>query len=220
MRQEDYLMRLIRQFVAVLMEIRRLRAARQEYAALDTITQITARLLKVPDDGQRRSLEELFAQLSSGARMPLARDEQVALAALLHEAGEIYRAQQRRDESFRSYLRALHLMLDVTLHEPGAGLPEYAPPVETLATALHDYHLPAATYALLLRYYEQTGAYGKAEDALAAWRGAEPESRVVVELGRAFYQRLLQLSDAALEAGNLPRDEVEEGLAGLERLEL
>jgi len=40
----------------------------------------------------------------------------------------------------------------------------------------------------------------------------------MVERGRSFYARLRAKSDTDLQAGNLARDEVEEGLAQLERL--
>jgi hypothetical protein len=40
-----------------------------------------------------------------------------------------------------------------------------------------------------------------------------PPSPDLLDLGASFYQRLLDLSDDALMAGNLPRAEVEAGLA-------
>jgi len=62
------------------------------------------------------------------------------------------------------------------------------------------------------------GDFARAEDALfrvLKLIGPQPE---VLSRGRVFYQELLTLDDATLEAGNLPRDEVEESLADIERM--
>ena len=45
---------------------------------------------------------------------------------------------------------------------------------------------------------------------------AEPDNDTIKEFGITFYQRLLAQSDATLEAANLPRAEVEEGLKQLQ----
>ena len=43
----------------------------------------------------------------------------------------------------------------------------------------------------------------------------QPDSSPIVEFGIAFYERSQRRGDAALEAGNLPRAEIESGLAQL-----
>lgn len=70
----------------------------------------------------------------------------------------------------------------------------------------------------LMTFCERTGAFAAAEDALfRVLKLVGPEPQVVAH-GRAFYQRLLSLDDTTLDAGNLPRDEVEESLAELDAL--
>jgi len=59
------------------------------------------------------------------------------------------------------------------------------------------------------------GKYSQAEDALFEMIEAEDAGEGIVEQGIAFYTRLQQKSDAELLAGNLPREEVAEGLAHL-----
>jgi hypothetical protein len=46
---------------------------------------------------------------------------------------------------------------------------------------------------------------------------AEPGNAGLVEFGVSFYARLQGQSDAALAAGNLPRSELESGLAELRK---
>jgi hypothetical protein len=68
-----------------------------------------------------------------------------------------------------------------------------------------------------MQQYEQVGAFGKAEDVLFAMMESEPNEPGLVSFGIAFYQRLAGKSDVSLNDGNLPRTEVESGLAELER---
>jgi len=74
---------------------------------------------------------------------------------------------------------------------------EKAPPTPTI---LHDLWLSC----------EALGLYARAEDKLYALDALEP--LVHATPGEAFYRRLLESDDDTLEAGGLPRDEVEDGL--------
>jgi hypothetical protein len=85
------------------------------------------------------------------------------------------------------------------------------------ATALHGSPLPLETQALLMQHYERSGEFAKAEDALFAMLEAEPGNAGLVNFGASFYKRLQGQSDAALAAGNLPRSELEAGLAELRK---
>lgn len=216
MRREDYIQRLIAQFVQALLHIAGLVKAKQYQEALAAIDQTCLRLLGIRLDAVSTLSESaLFARLTFDEPAPVGRDKCLVLAALLDEARTIYAAQGRPDESYACLLQALHLMLEVALRGDGAPLPDYAPRVEDLVAALSGYALPARTNATLFHYYEQVGAYARAEDMLFAVLAAEPGNRDVVESGIAFYERLRRRSDAALRAGDLPRDEVETGLAEL-----
>ena len=66
-----------------------------------------------------------------------------------------------------------------------------------------------------MQYYEYLGEFGRAEDALFAMLEQEPANPALIDFGLAFYERLRRQTDASLEAGNLPRAEVEAGLAEL-----
>lgn len=64
----------------------------------------------------------------------------------------------------------------------------------------------------LISFYEKESSFGDAEDCL--WKaldvvGNHPQ---VLERGKFFYESCRKQADGRLEAGNLPRDEVEEGL--------
>jgi pentatricopeptide repeat protein len=71
------------------------------------------------------------------------------------------------------------------------------------------------TYAMLMRHYELAGEFGKAEDALFSMVEEEPDNLGLLDFGIGFYQRLQGKSNDALLTGNLPRVELEAGLAQL-----
>ncbi|MBO0783785.1 MAG: hypothetical protein J2P37_33660, partial [Ktedonobacteraceae bacterium] len=84
-----------------------------------------------------------------------------------------------------------------------------------LLAILEAYELPAIIKERLFAYHEQNGAYDKAENILFELLEDMPGNQELRAQGLAFYTRLLQQSDADLAAGNLPRAEIEEGLAQL-----
>lgn len=70
----------------------------------------------------------------------------------------------------------------------------------------------------LLGFAEQAGRFGEAEDALfKVLRLVGPDVRVIGR-GKAFYEALLAMDDAKLEAGNLPREEVIESYQQLAQI--
>lgn len=165
----------------------------------------------------RLSETELLARLIEGEPTQVVRQKVLVLTTLLKEAGDVAAGQNRPDESRACYLKALHLLLDTLAREDVFEFPEFVPKVELLLAALQGEVLPVRTHALLMQHYERTGAFAKAEDALFAMLEAEPDNVALIEFGLAFYQRVLTQSDAALDAANLPRAEVDEGLKELQR---
>lgn len=76
--------------------------------------------------------------------------------------------------------------------------------------------LPPNVKDQLWRYAEQTGQFAKAEDWLFALLADAPGNDDLIRRGIAVYQRLCERSDAELQAGQLPREEVLAGLAELQ----
>ena len=120
------------------------------------------------------------------------------------------------EESRQYYLKGLHLLLDTFGRNEITERPDFVPAVEAFLTGLRDAPLPVKTNAMLMRHYERTGEFAKAEDALFGMVDAGPDDIELLDFGRLLYQRLLGLGDDTLMAGNLPRAEVEAGLAELD----
>ena len=91
------------------------------------------------------------------------------------------------------------------------------PKITLLADTLQQMEGSPTLSRNLLEYYQNTGEFAKAEDALHELLDAgDPRAR---EIGMQFYQRLLFRADDDLIRGNLPREEVLEGWANLSTLQ-
>ena len=103
------------------------------------------------------------------------------------------------------------ILFNECLAEPDEKIRRHAiAEVEHFLPRLLDYEWASTD---LVRYYELTGEFGKAEDALFdLLRRVGSET---VEFGLAFYDRLLEKSDTELAAGNLPREEILEAISQL-----
>jgi tetratricopeptide (TPR) repeat protein len=211
--REDYILTWIKRYIRWLAEIAGFVKAKDYEAAIRRIDQVLRTLLEVgPDSVTDLSDGEILARLTLGELGQLVEEKCMVLAAVLKQLGMVSAALQRLDLSRDCFLKSLHLVLGLKLRGDGTELAEYVPAVEELVEALKPYELPPRTHAALTIFYEQGGTYSKAEDALFALLESAPGHADALGMGVAFYERLLALGDATLDAGGLPRAEVEAGL--------
>jgi hypothetical protein len=214
--RRDYLIRLIEQFGQ---ELRRIESLKDEEkweeagGAVDAqVKRMTgkdaATVAKLPET-------ELLALLMEGESTFGAREKAWILTLLLKESGDLAAGQDRLEEADGFYFKALHLLLKVLHGEDARDFPEFVPQVERLVETIGKDVLPVETEALLMEHYETTGQYDRAENALHAILQSDPANKDAREFGVDFYNRLKTQSDERLAAGNLPRAEVEAGLAEL-----
>jgi hypothetical protein len=214
--RRDYILRMIEEFFQALARIKSLKSARQWREADASIDQEFQRLIGMDAQNVARLSEtELLAGLIRGEATLAVPEKTLLLATLLKEAGDVFAEERRQEDSRTSYLKGLHLLLDTLGRGEVFESPQFVPKVEEFVVALGDDPLPLETEARLMQHYERTGEFGKAEDALFALLDAEPENAPLLELGISFYRRLESQSDVQLNDGNLPRAEVEAGLADL-----
>jgi hypothetical protein len=217
--RRDYIVRMIEEMGRALAQIRALRQSGRAEAARQMVDAECEKLAALGVTGILALSEtELLARVSEGQFAQTVHLRTLAVVSLLREAAEIASGEDKTEKARAIYLKALHLLLGVLAQDDPAGFPEFVPGVEAIVTALQDQPLPAQTQALLMRHYEATGQFAKAEDALYSILDEVGPDAEVIRFGRAFYERLLRRSDASLAAGNLPRDEAEEGLNELNRL--
>lgn len=212
--RRDYLLRQIEEFVAALAQMAGLGKSQQWQEASQVAgTQFRALAGADAEELLRLSDTDLLARVIEGEPTQVVESKLFMLATLFKARGDALAGEGKRNESRAYYLKGLHLLLDTFAQSQMAQRPDFLPTVEAFLIGLHEEPLPLRTNALLLRHYEQTGEYAKAEDALYAMMEVEPANGELLDFGQGFYQRLLGLGDEALVVGNLPRAEVNAGLA-------
>lgn len=140
----------------------------------------------------------------------------IALASLLCERAELYRLEGRDTDAVSVERKALTLFCEALIAEPYLRRPEYRERIDRITTSLSRERTGLGIPALhrLFHYRESVGEFARAEDILYTLRDDGTLPGLHAE-AVAFYQRLLRLPDSELEAGDLPRNEVEEALAEL-----
>ena len=214
--RRDYILRMIEEFIQALARVNALKQDQRWQEAAGAVDEEFQRLIGMGAQAVTRLTEtELLARLIRGEPTQAVRERTLILTALLKEAGDLATTQEHTEESRSCYLKGLHLLLETLAREGVSAFPDFVPRVEVFVAALHGSPLPLETQTLLMRHYERSGEFAKAEDALFAALEAEPEKAGLVDFGVSFYERLRGQSDASLAAGNLPRPELEGGLAEL-----
>jgi tetratricopeptide (TPR) repeat protein len=203
--RKDYLMRQIEMAAKVLAAILAKARSGQPLEALGMFDQayqpllgVGARLVPVLSDDQ------LLLMLKPGGvpddnRWP-------ALVRLLVTEADLYMDLDQPAEALPRYRKALLLLVEL-----GGGKPAPDPGL-AMAGRLRGFHLTVAERIDVASVYEADRHYADAEDTL--FEGLDADSAdELAEAAIAFYRRLLDKDDAELEAGNLPREEAEAGLA-------
>lgn len=218
--RQDYILEWIKRYVRWIAEITGFVQAKDHEAAIRRIDMALRTLLEVGSDSVTSLTEgEMLARMSFGGLGPAVDDKCMVIAALLKQLGIVCAEKQQLEMSRDCFVKSLHLVLGLKLREENVELADYTPTVEELAEFLKPYDLPPRTLGALMVFYEQTGRFALAENALFALIESAPGHSEPAAMGVAFYQRLLALTDKTLVAGDLPRSEIEAGLAELSKHE-
>jgi tetratricopeptide (TPR) repeat protein len=137
------------------------------------------------------------------------------LANLLQAEGDVYEGLKKPDESVSRRFKALDIQLAILTNEDPTSA-RAADAVATLLERLDEYDLAVRTKLLLWQHFEQMGDFARAENWMYEALEDDRAPHDIIERATAFYHRLLDHDDADLVIGNLPRSEVEAGLAQIE----
>lgn len=209
---KDYILRIAERVGRALAVILGLRQANKHEDALIYIDDLLLGTVGLTSSFINSVSEEtLLSALSPFGTLNI--DKCLWVAALLKAEGDVYHDMGNTTESYYRYLKALSLFLEVQLSEKATSSSTFYGDTEALLKQLEEYELPTRTKSRLFPYYELIGTYAKAEDTLFDVVEADDAPQDMRQKGLAFYQRLLQKSDADLAAGNLSRAEIAEGIA-------
>jgi hypothetical protein len=217
MLRKDYLLRQIEMLSAMIGRLLQLRQAGDEQGAVEEIEQSYHDLFGL--DPRLISLlptEMLVSKLKSGEYIDATKG--ITLAILLREDATNYLAQGNVSEHYQRLLRSLQVYLATILEQELIPEHESLYSVDDVLDQMLDYELPPDAKFSLFQYYEDTGQFARAEDTLHELLDIPDVRQTVLAEGKSFYEWLLTLNDEELEAGNLPRLEVQESLAQLQAL--
>ncbi len=208
--RRDYILKLIDQLVMALKKIRGLKDREFYEEALELIAEKKEAYLKIEASYlDQLSVEDLQALLDND--IDRGKELWTFEVDLLFEEASIYDILDNEAQVFRSYHQALTILTHLIkkYREVNIGL------FDKLAIAvayLRDFRLPWQSYVKVIEYYKATQQFAHAEDLL--FQMANNHADHVAGLrtfGQSFYDELLQVDDKLLEAGKLPRAEVESG---------
>ncbi len=209
--EQDYFMRMVSMLARMLARIIFLKNQKDFPHALLEI-QATGKTLLGIDPTLIRQFNPAQLRVLLGTDPSLAIPKAYILGLLLKEEAAIRSMMGEESEAGLLNLKSLELLIDAWLQE-GKGLsPEHAHHVDALLAELAGSALPAELLEKVMSYHEGTGRFDKAEDVLFEILAASPDFALE---GLQFYRRLLMKSDGDLLAGNLPREEVLQGIAEL-----
>lgn len=215
--RRDYILRQVQQMAQMLARALSLRARGEYDAALREIGEA----LRQADPGGSGDESRLDAdgwielcRRHEGVTGPMMQ----AVGDLLGERAAALAAMERPADAWRERDKALALHLESLLT---GSVPVTRERLEQLEGDLQKTPVEAlspATLARLATYHEERGRWAAAEDMLFEWLG---RGGVAAEAARAaargFYARLRQKPAADLAEGGLTPEEIEDGLADLER---
>lgn len=204
----DYIMRMIEQLVWGIAKIMGLRRENKTEEASALLTDTLRHFFGLND----RTVEELpWESLMNVVNLGGAPDPErcALLAQLVKEKADLMRMRGAPGAD-ALYVKAINILATAVLDDDAQLNEANVRTMDEAITAAAG-GLPEVTGLLLFRYYEAAGKYGKAEDTLYDLLQSTGSRKDIVDSGREFYKRLMQLDAKALAEGNLPKNEVLEG---------
>ena len=209
--KDDYSKKMIEQFKLSLIEINEMKATGNNEASLDVVHKWIKEILKMDfrllGTLNTHDLIELIKEKGY-----LNADKGIIFARLIEEKAKIFADMSEFNISFNTYVSSLHIMLEAYLVNSTPELKDEYSKIESIYSLVSKYELPLAIKSMLFEYHRQNEQYCSAEDMIYEILEECNYDDFVVKVGIGFYKQLLEKSDEELEAFDLPRVEVQDGL--------
>ena len=206
----DYIMKMIAQLARAMEHILSLRkskrhddAMREVDLALQRIVGLNSQLIN------SLTPESLREALRGGVGFDVGKA--LVIADLLKIEGDILRERGEDEEADERYFKSLFLYGEAFGEEVKIDGSRFVDNVQRVLFELNEYALPVAMREKIVAFLEENGKYSAAEDILFDML-EDDDTEAVRAFGRSFYERLLERSDEELARGNLPREELLDGL--------
>jgi hypothetical protein len=211
--EQDYIMRMINMMVAMLVSLLDYKNKKDYPRALLEIETTGKTLLGINRNMVRQLTAAQLMQLF-GSDESVAIPKSYVLGFLLHEEADILRLMSDPEGADDSEKKSLNLLLETYVRGGEAVEPRHIEVIEEICERYRGRVLPPEILERLLAFEELREKYDRAENALFARLESVPD---FTEEGILFYDRLLKKSPDALAAGNLPMEEVVQGMTELKQ---
>ncbi|NMM53222.1 DUF6483 family protein [Paenibacillus aquistagni] len=228
MYQRDYLMRIIQEMTTMLGQLLGLQNEKKRSELLEEWEELLDRRFRIKGDlADSLSSADLIKLFFRHGNLQV--DELQAFAIALTERAQLIQdaARERHpasiavhdeDDMEASYIarmmQAYTLLLTARLNGSDRSMLNVQAILSEMPHKLRPYRLEDELLELLWRWHALEHRYAEAEDACYEWvERDDARLKQAVE----WYEHLLQLQDDELEAGDLPRAEVEEAILMLKQ---
>lgn len=143
------------------------------------------------------------------------KDKAIIISKLLEQRAHILAIQGKDNESFYIYIKALNLFIEAFLCDKETDLNRYFKDIPVIIEKTSGYVLSEETLKRIISYYKEVGDFASGEDYLYELFDATGKDEDSITFAKEFYDFLIKLDDAALEKGNLSREEVLEAKSSL-----
>ena len=215
--EKDYIMKMIQQFTNAIARIMGLKAENKIEESQEVLTDTLKGYTGLNNEVLEALPYEILVQKVSGSRQTNT-VKSLVLAELLNQQAEIYEIKGEMSRSRNLYLKSLNIMINAILNGDNSVLEQNEDNSNELIEIIGRFDVPKESALLLFHYYELTKNYAKAEDVLFELIDEAEVNNDLLARGIAFYERLINIDQTELQKGNLPIDEVLEGLANLKEL--
>ncbi len=214
--KNDYIMRMIEQLSAFLVQIAGFKAKKQYQEGRQIINEAIKELFGLhPQTLVTLDYKDLMMLISTGGR-ELDQAKNIMLSELLKENADLYDMEGNDTIGNNLYFKSLNIFIEVLLSNDKRYVKQCLENIQELIPIIQDREVPDDTQCLLFQYYEYIGEYGKAEDLLYELLESNHYQTEIVNKGIDFYKRLTNKDQCELIKGNLPLDEVVDGLNQLQ----
>ena len=207
--EQDYFMRMVSELGRIFSRILFMKEQREFPQAVMEIQTAGKALLGIDHVMiNALSAEQLRGLLGTDPAMAVPRA--YVLGLLLAEEADVRTLMGEETDLLRA--KSLELLIDSWLDDGKPLGRDHVQRIDALLERLAGCSLPVELTKKVVAFQEGNGRFDRAENALYDIPASTPGFTADA---LAFYRRLLLRSDAELIAGNLPREEVLEGMAGV-----
>ncbi|KAA3614964.1 MAG: hypothetical protein D8M58_10960 [Calditrichaeota bacterium] len=210
--ERDFILRMIKQLAQVIGQVLNYKKKGQWENAQMVVDVATKQLLGInPEIVERLDADALIELFTYDGETDY--DKCMTLAVLLTEQGEIFEHRgQDTDKIFRQYFQGFHLF-EIVFQEQQKYKTDYVTYALFCCEKLTEFKIAPELLFRIFKFYKNHNYFAKAENILFLL--LEQNENDAKKHAINFYKQLLSCDDKLLNKGELPRDEVIEGLEKL-----